>query len=152
MKKPITKKEYDILLSSFKRLEDRQEILRQAHIDANNEGDQRECDAWSVTDRLSKQNYQIMKEISDFLLDTQIVASTDTRKIQEGTFLKMSINGSIREYFFCYPVTLQFIDNGISGSSVIGEKIKGKKKGFKKTIALKDGKSLEVEVLEVIND
>ena len=152
MKNPITEEEYNILLSSFKSLENRQEILRQAHIDANNEGDQRECDAWSVTDSLSKQNYQRMKEISDFLLGTKIIERVDTGEIYEGTLLRMLINGKMKEYFFCYPITLQFISNGISGSSRIGEEIRGKEKGFKKTIVLKNGEDLQVEILEVINN
>ena len=151
MKNPVTRKEYDILLSSFRKLEKRQEVLRQAHIDANSEGDQRECDAWSVTDRLSKQNYQKMKEISDFLQNVRIVEQINEEKIQEGSVFKMSMNGEIKEYFFCYPFTLQFIGNGISGLSIVGERVRGKKKGFRDCIVLDDGKSLEVEVLEVVN-
>ena len=150
MKKEITQEEYDILSSQLRKLEKRHQSFRQSHIDANNEGDQRECDAWYLTDRLSKQNVILMKEIDEFLFGSKIMLKIKTDVIGYGSKVKLDIDGNIKEYVFCHSIMLRFIDNGISDTSVIGKDIQGKKKGYTSQVYLEDGRRVSVKVVDVI--
>ena len=149
MKNEITQEEYDILTSQFEKLEKRHQFLRQAHIDANNEGDQRECDAWFLTDKLSKQNVARMKEIDDFLLSARVVSRKESDVVDCGSRVRLNMGGNEKEVVFCYPIMLKFLDNGISEFSKVGRAIKGKKRGFATEVELENGEVLEVRILDV---
>jgi transcription elongation GreA/GreB family factor len=146
VKKEITQEEYDILSSELKKLEERHESLRQSHIDANSEGDQRECDAWYLTDRLSKQNVELIKEIVNFLDKAVVVQREKKEWVDCGSKVVLDINGMEKEYVFCHSILLRYINNGISDSSIIGRDIFKKKVGYTSGVTLENGSTVQISV------
>jgi transcription elongation GreA/GreB family factor len=125
----LTQYEYDTIFAHFKKLQHKQGSLRQSHIDAVSEGDDRECDAWSLTNDLSSHNYSKLKEINDFLVDTKIIKPTKNDKVSHGKTIRVNINGSQKEYYICHPQAVEYLSNGLSTESPIGKFLLGKTVG-----------------------
>jgi transcription elongation GreA/GreB family factor len=147
----LTQYEYNRILIKFKELQLKQSKLRQSHIDAVKEGDDRECDAWSLTNDLSNLNYTKLKEINDMLVDAVVVKpiSKKSEKIGFNSIVKLSINKRISEFIICHSEAIEYIENSLSSISPIGTLIFGKEKGF--TTLLSSDNPIEIIVLSVEN-
>jgi transcription elongation GreA/GreB family factor len=147
----LTQYEYNRILVKFKELQLKQDKLRQSHIDAVKEGDDRECDAWSLTNDLSILNYTKLKEIIDMLVDAVVVKpiSKKSEKIGFNSIVKLSINKKISEFIICHSEAIEYIENSLSSISPIGTLIFGKEVGF--TTKLSTDNPIEITVLHIDN-
>jgi transcription elongation GreA/GreB family factor len=148
----LTQFEYDSIFVIYKMLQNRQHYLRQSHIDAVDEGDPRECDAWSLTNDLSQLNYTKLKEINDLLVNAKIITKRNAKSKLIGfdSLVHLKINNQKKLYRVCHSDALEYIENGLSSKSPVGLVIFGKKEGYS-TTHISNDLNLSISVLEVNN-
>jgi transcription elongation GreA/GreB family factor len=118
----LTQFEYDKINAEFQALIHKQKKLRQSHIDSVDEGDARECEAWTLTNDLSNLNYIRIKELNDLLLNSQVISTPKTtKKVKHGLYIEILMRDLSKKYLLCNPEVIEYIDNGLSIESPIGK-------------------------------
>lgn len=150
----LTQIEYDSIHSKFLELLKKQKSFRQSHIDAVNEGDDRECDAWSLTNDLSNYNYIEIKELNDILANAIIIKQENAKQrskriIRQGDRVEIFFNHKKTIYTLCNEHSLPYLENGLSVKSLLGSFLLGKGLGKYMFNTKEETISKEVEVLNI---
>lgn len=150
----LTQIEYDSIHKRFLDLIKKQKSFRQSHIDAVNEGDDRECDAWSLTNDLSNYNYIEVKELNDILVNATIIKQRNLKQrakrvIRQGDRVEILFNHKQTIYTLCNEHSLPYLENGLSVKSPLGSFLLGKKIGKFLFKTQEDAISKEIEILKI---
>lgn len=127
----LTRSEYNKLVKRLSRLEQNQKSLIEAQICAMSEGDERECDAWSLAREHSKYNSQSQKELYLIIHNCEILEDNYLHMkdmcIEVGSKVQMLYHGKLQVYLICSSIESDPFSNKISIESPLGKAIFGRK-------------------------
>lgn len=148
----LSSEEYLRLKAEFEKLNAKQKEIADAHRDAIAEGDDRECEAWSLSNMMSREIFERLSFIDDILRNCEVIKNSKGNKsaIDIGKRVKIIFGGKEQEWQLCDPVEANPLENKLSVNSELGKILINKKIGDVFEIMTLDSKSITVKILDIL--